>query len=133
MTGGTVNGAGSLQFLATRVGADTTLAQIIRMVEEARAPNCRSRGWSTDHLVVRACRDGDRGGDRAGLAVFRADPALMALVAGVGAHHRVPCAMGLTSMVGTGRAAEMGVLFRKGDALQQLDPLMWSPSTKQAR
>ena len=36
MTGGTVNGAGSLTFRATRVGADTTLAQIIRMVEEAQ-------------------------------------------------------------------------------------------------
>ena len=36
VTGGTVNGAGSFQFRATRVGADTTLAQIIRMVEDAQ-------------------------------------------------------------------------------------------------
>jgi len=58
---------------------------------------------------------------------FGPDPALtMALVAGVSVLIiACPCAMGLATptsiMVGTGRAAEMGVLFRKGDALQQLD------------
>lgn len=44
VTGGTVNGAGSLQFLATRVGADTTLAQIIRMVEEAQGAKLPIQG-----------------------------------------------------------------------------------------
>ncbi len=59
--------------------------------------------------------------------VFGPDPALtMALIAGVSVLIiACPCAMGLATptsiMVGTGRAAEMGVLFRKGDALQQLD------------
>jgi Cu+-exporting ATPase len=59
--------------------------------------------------------------------VFGPDPALtMALIAGVSVLIiACPCAMGLATptsiMVGTGRAAEMGVLFRKGDALQLLD------------
>ena len=58
--------------------------------------------------------------------IFGPDPALtLALVAGVSVLIiACPCAMGLATptsiMVGTGRAAEMGVLFRKGDALQQL-------------
>lgn len=44
VTGGTVNGVGSIQFRATRVGADTTLAQIIRMVEEAQGAKLPIQG-----------------------------------------------------------------------------------------
>lgn len=128
VTGGTVNGAGSLQFLATRVGADTTLAQIIRMVEEAQGAKLPIQGlvdritlWFVPAVMAIAA---------ATVLVwlfFGPDPALtMALVAGVSVLIiACPCAMGLATptsiMVGTGRAAEMGVLFRKGDALQQLD------------
>ncbi len=127
VTGGTVNGAGSFQFRATRVGADTTLAQIIRMVEEAQGAKLPIQGL-VDRItlwfvpVVMAV---------AALTVlvwlaFGPDPALtLALVAGVSVLIiACPCAMGLATptsiMVGTGRAAEMGVLFRKGDALQEL-------------
>jgi Cu+-exporting ATPase len=127
VTGGTVNGVGSIQFRATRVGADTTLAQIIRMVEEAQGAKLPIQGlvdritlWFVPAVM--------------GLAVLTVlvwlflgpDPALtFALVAGVSVLIiACPCAMGLATptsiMVGTGRAAEMGVLFRKGDALQQL-------------
>ncbi|WP_116598503.1 heavy metal translocating P-type ATPase [Primorskyibacter marinus] len=127
VTGGTVNGAGSLQFRATRVGADTTLAQIIRMVEEAQGAKLPIQGlvdritlWFVPAVM--------------GLAaltvlvwlVIGPDPALtLALVAGVSVLIiACPCAMGLATptsiMVGTGRAAEMGVLFRRGDALQGL-------------
>ncbi|MBW4985256.1 heavy metal translocating P-type ATPase [Mameliella sp. CS4] len=128
VTGGTVNGAGSLQFCATRVGADTTLAQIIRMVEEAQGAKLPIQGlvdritlWFVPAVMAIAA---------ATVLVwlfFGPDPALtMALVAGVSVLIiACPCAMGLATptsiMVGTGRAAEMGVLFRKGDALQQLD------------
>jgi len=128
VTGGTVNGAGSLQFRATRVGADTTLAQIIRMVEEAQGAKLPIQGlvdritlWFVPAVMAIAA---------ATVLVwlfFGPDPALtMALVAGVSVLIiACPCAMGLATptsiMVGTGRAAEMGVLFRKGDALQQLD------------
>ncbi len=127
VTGGTVNGAGGLQFKATRVGADTTLSQIIRMVEEAQGAKLPIQGlvdritlWFVPAVMTAAV-----------LTVLvwlivGPEPALtLALVAGVSVLIiACPCAMGLATptsiMVGTGRAAEMGVLFRKGDALQQL-------------
>lgn len=127
LTGGTVNGTGSLTFRVARVGADTTLAQIIRMVEEAQGAKLPIQGlvdritmWFVPAVL--------------GLAALTVliwlivgpDPALtFALVAGVSVLIiACPCAMGLATptsiMVGTGRAAEMGVLFRKGEALQHL-------------
>ncbi|MCX8226846.1 MAG: heavy metal translocating P-type ATPase, partial [Sulfitobacter sp.] len=127
VTGGTVNGSGAFQFQATRVGADTTLAQIIRMVEEAQGAKLPIQGmvdritlWFVPAVMALAL-----------LTVIvwflvGPSPALsFALVAGVSVLIiACPCAMGLATptsiMVGTGRAAEMGVLFRKGDALQQL-------------
>lgn len=127
VTGGTVNGTGAFQFRATRVGADTTLAQIIRMVEEAQGAKLPIQGmvdritlWFVPAVMALAL-----------LTVIvwllvGPSPALSyALVAGVSVLIiACPCAMGLATptsiMVGTGRAAEMGVLFRKGDALQQL-------------
>ena len=127
VTGGTVNGTGSLTFKAARVGSDTTLSQIIRMVEEAQGAKLPIQGlvdrvtlWFVPAVMGFAA-----------LTVLvwllvGPDPALtFALVAGVSVLIiACPCAMGLATptsiMVGTGRAAEMGVLFRKGDALQEL-------------
>ncbi len=127
VTGGTVNGAGGFRFRATRVGADTTLSQIIRMVEEAQGAKLpiqalvdRVTLWFVPVVIAVAL-----------LAILAwlalgPSPALgYALVAGVSVLIiACPCAMGLATptsiMVGTGRAAEMGVLFRKGDALQAL-------------
>lgn len=127
LTGGTVNGAGSLTFAATRVGSDTTLAQIIRMVEEAQGAKLPIQAlvdkvtlWFVPAVLVLAVLT------VATWLVFGPDPAVtFALVAGVSVLIiACPCAMGLATptsiMVGTGRAAEMGVLFRKGDALQEL-------------
>ena len=127
VTGGTVNGTGSLTFRANRVGADTTLAQIIRMVEDAQGAKLPIQGlvdrvtmWLVPVVLVLAALT-------VGIwLVLGPDPALTyALVAGVSVLIiACPCAMGLATptsiMVGTGRAAEMGVLFRKGDALQAL-------------
>ncbi len=127
VTGGTINGTGALELRATAVGRDTTLAQIVRMVEEAQGARLPIQGlvdritlWFVPAVMVLA-----------GLTVliwliFGPAPALShALVAGVAVLIiACPCAMGLATptsiMVGTGRAAEMGVLFRKGDALQAL-------------
>ncbi|GIT88653.1 MULTISPECIES: heavy metal translocating P-type ATPase [unclassified Roseobacter] len=127
VTGGTVNGTGSLTFKAARVGSDTTLAQIIRMVEEAQGAKLPIQGlvdrvtlWFVPAVMVLSALT---------VVVWLLvgpDPALtFALVAGVSVLIiACPCAMGLATptsiMVGTGRAAEMGVLFRKGDALQAL-------------
>jgi Cu+-exporting ATPase len=127
VTGGTVNGAGSLTFRATRVGADTTLAQIIRMVEEAQGAKLPIQGlvdritlWFVPAVMSAAALT-----VLVWLIVGPAPALTLALVAGVSVLIiACPCAMGLATptsiMVGTGRAAEMGVLFRKGDALQEL-------------
>lgn len=128
VTGGTVNGTGNITFRATRVGSDTTLAQIIRLVEEAQGAKLPIQGlvdritmWFVPAVLVLATIT---------VAIWLLvgpEPALpFALVAGVSVLIiACPCAMGLATptsiMVGTGRAAEMGVLFRKGDALQGLD------------
>ncbi|WP_417270959.1 heavy metal translocating P-type ATPase [Celeribacter sp.] len=124
---GTVNGEGAMTFRAQKVGGDTMLAQIIRMVEDAQGAKLpiQSLVDKVTMYFVPAVM---------GLAaltvfvwlIFGPDPALQyALVAGVSVLIiACPCAMGLATptsiMVGTGRAAELGVLFRKGDALQAL-------------
>lgn len=127
VTGGTVNGTGSLTFQASRVGADTTLAQIIRMVEKAQGAKLPIQGlvdrvtlWFVPAAMALAAVT------VVAWLVVGPNPALtFALVAGVSVLIiACPCAMGLATptsiVVGTGRAAEMGVLFRKGDALQEL-------------
>ncbi|SEL71846.1 Cu+-exporting ATPase [Roseovarius azorensis] len=127
VTGGTVNGTGSFRFRATRVGADTTLAQIIRMVEQAQGAKLPIQGlvdritlWFVPAVMALAAVT-----VLVWLLVGPSPALSYALVAGVSVLIiACPCAMGLATptsiMVGTGRAAEMGVLFRKGDALQQL-------------
>ncbi len=127
VVGGTVNKNGALSFEVTRVGGDTLLARIIQMVEQAQGAK----------LPIQALVDKVT-------AVFvpvvmavaaltfvvwlwlGPSPALsFALINGVAVLIiACPCAMGLATptsiMVGTGRAAELGVLFRKGEALQTL-------------
>jgi len=127
VTGGTVNGTGALQIRATRVGGDTTLAQIIRMVQDAQGAKLPIQAlvdkvtmyFVPAVIVVTALTV-------VVWLIFGPNPALTyALVAGVSVLIiACPCAMGLATptsiMVGTGRAAELGVLFRRGDALQGL-------------
>ena len=127
VTGGTVNGDGSLTCRVTSVGDDTTLAQIIRMVQQAQGARLPIQGmvdrvtlWFVPIVLGLATLT------VLVWAMFGPAPVLShALVAGVSVLIiACPCAMGLATptsiMVGTGRAAEMGVLFRKGDALQAL-------------
>ena len=128
VSGGTVNGTGSIQVRAARVGQDTTLAQIIRMVQEAQGGKLPIQGlvdritmWFVPAVMSVAVLT------VLVWLVVGPQPALtMALVAGVSVLIiACPCATGLatptSTMVGTERAAELGVLFRKGDALQALD------------
>lgn len=127
IVGGTINKTGSFTFRATKIGADTVLAQIIRLVEQAQGSK----------LPIQALVDKVTGVfvpivmDVALVTfgvwfVFGPEPALtFALVNAVAVLIiACPCAMGLATptsiMVGMGRAAEMGVLFRKGEALQTL-------------
>jgi Cu+-exporting ATPase len=126
--GGTINGDGALTFRATKVGRDTMLSQIIAMVEEAQGAKLPIQ--SLADRVVRIFVPVVIAVALATITawlIFGPAPALtFALVAGVSVLIiACPCAMGLATptsiMVGTGRAAELGVLFRKGDALQKLD------------
>ncbi len=127
VVGGTVNTTGSFTFRATRVGKDTMLAEIVRLVENAQGGKLPIQAMvdRVTAVFVPAVL---------GLAmltfalwlVFGPAPALAdALVSAVAVLIiACPCAMGLATptsiMVGTGRAAELGILFRRGDALQAL-------------
>ncbi len=127
VVGGTINQNGTLQIRATAVGEDSVLAQIIKMVEQAQGAKLPIQAavdkvtlWFVPAVM--------------GLALLTfmvwfllgPEPQLSyALVNAVAVLIiACPCAMGLATptsiMVGTGRAAEMGVLFRKGEALQLL-------------
>ena len=119
--GATMNTSGSFRFEATKVGEDTALYQIMRMVEEAQGlqgPHPAPR--RPDKRGVRAC--GDRRGSRdvLGLAAARARPALTFALLNTVAVLIIacPCAMGLATptsiMVGTGKGAESGILIRRG-------------------
>ncbi len=127
LVGGTVNGTGALTMRATAVGADTMLSRIISMVEEAQGARLPvqdlvNRITGVFVPIVMAI-------SAVTVLVWLVtgpSPALShALVAGVAVLIiACPCAMGLATptsiMVGTGRAAELGILFRQGDALQAL-------------
>ena len=125
--GGTLNTTGTLTFRATRVGADTVLAKIIRLVSEAqgsRAPIQRLADVVTGYFVPAVL----------GLAAltfvvwfaFGPAPAFnLALLNTVAVLIiACPCALGLATptsiMVGTGKGAEAGVLFRNAEALERL-------------
>jgi heavy metal translocating P-type ATPase len=127
VVGGTINKTGSFTFRATKVGADTVLAQIIRMVEAAQGSKLPIQAlvdkvttWFVPAVMAAAALT------FLVWLVFGPDPALsFALVNAVAVLIiACPCAMGLATptsiMVGTGRAAELGVLFRQGEALQSL-------------
>ena len=127
VVGGTINQSGSLNIKATSVGSSSVLSQIIRMVEQAQGSKLPIQAlvdkitmWFVPVVM--------------GLSlltfitwfIFGPEPALtFSLVNAVAVLIiACPCAMGLATptsiMVGTGRGAEMGVLFRKGEALQLL-------------
>ena len=127
VVGGTINKTGAFRFRADKVGRDTMLAQIIRMVEQAQGSKLpiqtlvdQVTAWFVPAVIALAVLT---------FAVWffvGPEPALThALVNAVAVLIiACPCAMGLavptSIVVGGGRAAELGVLFRKGEALQEL-------------
>jgi Cu+-exporting ATPase len=126
VVGATVNRTGSFEFRATRVGRDTVLQQIVRMVEEAqgrRAPIARLAdrvsAYFTPAVICVAVATflvwfvAAPAGARLATALVQAVSVLIIAC---------PCALGLATptavMVGTGRGAESGVLFKGGEALE---------------
>ena len=125
VTGGSINGEGRIVYTAAKVGGDTVLAQIIRMVEDAqgkKAPIAKIADKVAGVFVP------------AVLAIALISAAAW-LIAGQSAEFVLnifvsvlviacPCALGLATptaiMVGTGRGAEMGILYKSGEALQAL-------------
>jgi P-type Cu+ transporter len=125
VVGGTINGSGAFRFQATRVGRDTALAQIVRLVQEAQGQKApiqrvadRIAGSFVPVVVVVAVVAAV-----VWLLVGPEPRPIFALVSFVTVLIiACPCAMGLATptavMVGTGAAAERGVLFRGGEALE---------------
>jgi P-type Cu+ transporter len=124
---GTVNGTGSFVFRAERVGSETTLARIVRLVEEAqgsRAPIQRLADRVAAVFVPIVL--GIAGLTFVTWWLLGPPPALLFAVTNAVAVLVIacPCAMGLATptavMVGTGRGAEHGVLFKNAAALERL-------------
>lgn len=127
VVGGTINQNGAFQFRATKVGADTALAQIIKLVETAQGSKPPIQGLADKVvavfvpvvLVIAALTFLIWmlfGGPQA-MSFALVNMVAVLIIA-------CPCAMGLATptsiMVGTGKAAELGVLFRSGAALEGL-------------
>jgi Cu+-exporting ATPase len=128
VTGGTVNGTGTIVMEAKRVGSDTLLAQIVRMVGEAqrsRAPIQRLAdvvaSWFVPLVVgvaILTFLAWSTWGPEPRFAHALVNAIAVLIIA-------CPCALGLATpmsiMVGTGRGAEAGVLFRNAEALEVLE------------
>ncbi|HEY5797978.1 MAG TPA: copper-translocating P-type ATPase, partial [Bosea sp. (in: a-proteobacteria)] len=127
VVGGTVNKTGSFRFRATKIGADTLLAQIVRTMEAAQGSKLPIQAivdkvtmWFVPAVIAAAIIT------FIVWMVFGPSPAFSLAIVNAVAVLIIacPCAMGLATptsiMVGTGKAAEMGVLFRRGEALQAL-------------
>jgi Cu+-exporting ATPase len=127
VTGGTLNTTNSFTFKATHTGGDTVLARIIRMVEAAQGTKLpiqalvdRVTAWFVPAIILCSLLTFILWfwlGPAPSLSHALINAVAVMIIA-------CPCAMGLATptsiMVGTGRAAELGVLFRQGDALQPL-------------
>jgi Cu+-exporting ATPase len=130
VTGGTINGTGGFTMQAERVGSDTLLAQIVRMVGEAqrsRAPIQRLADRVSAYFVPAVLLTAlltflvwwaVGPSPRLGYAIVNAVAVLIIAC---------PCALGLATpmsiMVGTGRGASAGVLFKNAEALEKLEKI----------
>jgi len=128
VTGGTVNGTGSFILRAERVGADTVLAQIVKLVSEAqrtRAPIQRLADRVSSYFVPAVLAIAlatfliwGFWGPEPRMAHGLVNAVAVLIIA-------CPCALGLATpmsiMVSTGRGAQAGVLIRKAEALERLE------------
>ena len=129
VVGSTINGDGAIQFRATKVGQDTMLAQVVEMVKKAQ----------TSHAPIQNLTDKISG-------IFVPAVLIIAIITFVVWYGFLgatlvqamlfavaviviacPCALGLATptalMVGTGRAAKMGVLIKDGQALEEINDI----------
>ncbi len=125
VTGGTINGTGALVVEVTAVGAATVLARIVALVGQAQGGKLpvqalvdRVTLWFVPAVMAVAALT-------AAIWLAATGDVARALISGVAVLIiACPCAMGLATpvsiLVGTGRAAELGILFRRGEALQRL-------------
>ena len=125
--GGTINKVGSFKFRASRVGADTTLSQIIKMVEEAQASSSHIQRLAdkvASYFVPAVI----------GVAFLSAvvwiitGNSTMALLSFVAVLIiACPCALGIATpaalMVGVGKGAELGILIRGAEYLERAEKL----------
>ncbi|HXI40819.1 MAG TPA: heavy metal translocating P-type ATPase, partial [Bryobacteraceae bacterium] len=128
ITGGTVNAAGSFIMRAERVGSDTLLAQIVRMVSEAQRSRAPIQGVADTVsgyfvpivilIAVITFVAWALAGPQPRLAYALVNAVAVLIIA-------CPCALGLATpmsvMVGTGRGATAGVLIRNAEALELLE------------
>ncbi len=123
VTGGSINGEGLVKFRATRVGSDTALSKIIKLVEDAqgkKAPIAKMAdivsGWFVPVVlgiaIVAAVAWAIAGKDFNFVLTIFVSILVIAC----------PCALGLATptaiMVGTGKGAELGILIKGGEALE---------------
>lgn len=127
LLGGTIVRTGSVLARATAVGADTALAQIVRLVQHAQAGKVpmqrladRISAWFIPLVLVLAA------GTFTAWLLFGPDTGRLTMAVSTTIAVLIiacPCALGLATptavMVGTGRAAELGILIGNGDALQR--------------
>ncbi len=128
LTGATINGTGSLVMKATRVGADTLLAQIVDMVASAQKSRAPIQKWA-DMVAGRFVPSvmAVAGLAFVAWAIWGPAPALAyALVSAVAVLIiACPCALGLATpmsiMTATGRGAQIGVLIKNAEALERFE------------
>ena len=129
VTGGTVNGEGLLRFVATRVGKDTALSQIIRLVQEAQGSKAPIQALADRVaavfvpvvIIIALITFGIWWGITGEFV-----PSMIRMVAVLVI--ACPCALGLATptaiMAGTGKGAENGILFKRSEALENAAKLM---------
>lgn len=127
VVGSTINGDGAIQFRATKVGKDTMLSQIVEMVKKAQTSHApiqnltdKISGFFVPTVLIIAIATFVIWYSFLGATLVQAMLFAVAVIV-----IACPCALGLATptalMVGTGRAAKMGVLVKDGQALEEIN------------
>lgn len=127
VVGSTINGDGAIQFRATKVGKNTMLSQIVEMVKKAQTSHApiqnltdKISGFFVPTVLIIAIATFVIWYSFLGATLVQAMLFAVAVIV-----IACPCALGLATptalMVGTGRAAKMGVLIKDGQALEEIN------------